>query len=122
MMSLMSLIKETAKAKGLMKPLLLRVFNKSFIDKHDIASGTLSTSLFEFDEDNEMSAGTDLLLRKAVNTARTGVPSDKFGLSLLELLQLDYATFEFIDDVCGEILKDKSYHATNLLKEMEKDK
>jgi hypothetical protein len=60
--------------------------------------------LFRSVEDE--SSTKDIMLKRAISLCKTGLPTRKFGLSLMDIMELDLATFNMVDDACAELLED----------------
>lgn len=81
------------------------MFNESRKHKRDVVS---DKSPFDHLKFEKRETTTDVLLRKVMRISRTGVPWKTLGISMTDLLDMDYMSVCKIDDLCDELLKEQA--------------
>ena len=100
----MRYIRSIRGVSGVMRQLSFRVFEKAFLTGSNPIDDRDPFIMHKRDPDTT----TDLILKKAMSLAETGIPFKTMGLSLRDLMDLDMATFDQIDETVTRILKDKA--------------
>lgn len=101
---------------GLLRPLLFRVFSASYEENTSVVDGRDPFKIFRTPE-REV-AGQDVLLKRVISACKTGIPARKFGLSLIDMMNMDLATFNMIDEACAELLSDTNIATKDALEDL----
>ena len=114
--SLYRLLEECRGVGGLLRPLAFRVFHETRKRKESVYSDKSPFSIFIYEEKEK---DTEVIYHQVMKACGAGYIKKLFGLSFLDILQLDYATFVDIDGKCSEYARARNQTMDEMQEELE---